>query len=344
MIMINKQIVFTRPNVTELVENKVSEELNNNEVLIRTLYTAVSPGTERANLIGKVNVSGAIIQKEAMFPRVLGYSGIGIVKKIGNQVSKVKTGDRVIIYFGKHSRYNIVSEKNVLKICDDFIASDEAAFAVIAGFSLAGIRKTKLEIGESAMVVGLGILGQFTVQILKAAGAIPVVATDPNPDRRRMALEAGADYALDPMEDGYLEKVKQLTKGKGVDVAIEVTGVCAALEQTLGCMGQFGRLALLGCTRNPNCSVDFYHLVHYPGISIIGANNFARPLHESSPGYWTYEDDCEALLKLIAGGRLDFKSLICETHSPLNAPAVYDRLVKDYRNFPVGVVFDWSKL
>ena len=99
---------------------------------------------------------------------------------------------------------------------------------------------------------------------------------------------------------------------------------------------------MVGCTGNPDCSVDFYHQVHYTGVSIVGAHNHARPRYESSAHNWTFDDDCEALLKLINVGRLDIKSLISEIHYPEEAHNIYDRLVSDYARFPVGVLFNWT--
>ena len=82
------------------------------------------------------------------------------------------------------------------------------------------------------LVMGLGILGQFAVTLAHAAGAVPVIAADPNPVRREEALAGGADYAFDPTEPGFAEKVKVLTGG-GVNTCIEVTGVGAGLNEAL---------------------------------------------------------------------------------------------------------------
>lgn len=343
--MKTKQILFTEPNVAKLVDVEIADELKSGEVRIKTEFTAVSAGTERANLIGEKNISGVKEQcTEVVFPRAFGYSGVGIVEKVGPGVTKVIPGDRVVLYFGLHRQYNIVDQANVHKIKYDAISSLEAAFCVIAGFSIAGIRKTKIEIGESAMVVGLGILGIFAVQLYRAAGAVPVIAVDPNPERRALAAKLGADYTLDPTDANFVETVKELTDGKGVNAIVEVTGVASALVQTLDCAARFGRVSLLGCSRTPDCNIDFYHQVHYPGVTIVGANNFARPNYESSPGFWTFADDCKALLQLMATGRINIKSVISEIHVPDEAPDVYHRLAFDYKNFPLGVAFDWTHL
>ncbi|MHB9034149.1 MAG: zinc-binding dehydrogenase, partial [Anaerolineae bacterium] len=176
------------------------------------------------------------------------------------------------------------------------------------------------------------------------AGAIPVIAADPNPQRRELARSLGADIVLDPLAADYARTVKEATGGQGINAAVEVTGAAEALTQTLGCMARFGRVALLGCTRTTQVTLDFYHLVHFPGVALIGANNDARPRLESAPGNWTARDDCQALLKLMAGGRLNLAPLISEIHSPLEAPEVYRRLAFEYGSFPIGVLFDWSRL
>ena len=343
--MKTKQILFTEPNVARLVETEIPDQPQDEEVLVATRFTAISTGTERANLIGEKNISGLKAQcEEIRFPRALGYSGAGLVEKVGPRVTSVEPGDRVVIYCGLHRQHNLVNQSQLVKIRQDSIPLIEAAFCVIAAFPLAGIRKTRFEIGESAMVVGLGILGLLAVQLYRAAGAVPVLAVDPNPDRRGLARQQGADYALDPTEPDFVPTVKHLTQGAGVNSIVEVSGVAAALCQALDCAARFGRVALLGCTRTPDASVDFYHQVHYPGVTLVGAHNLARPHCESYPGNWTFVDDCEALLKLMATGKLALAPLISEVHPPAEAPAVYQRLAYEPHHFPVGVAFDWTKL
>ena len=213
--------------------------------------------------------------------------------------------------------------------------------AFISTFPLAAIRKTKLEIGESALVMGLGPLGIFAVQELKAAGAYPVIAVDPDPAKREKALKCGADFALDPYDPQFAENAKKLTKG-GVNVGIEVTGVGPALNGMLDCMARFGRVALLGCTRNSDFTVDYYRKVHGPGISLIGAHTMARPSVDSRDGWWSQKDDIRALKKLTELGRIHLAAMIDETHEPDEAVEVYHRLVTD-KTFPL-VQFDWRNL
>jgi threonine dehydrogenase-like Zn-dependent dehydrogenase len=259
----------------------------------------------------------------------------------GEKVKQVCVGDRVIVCWGKHKKHLTVKEDRVIKIPDE-VSTKEACMSLISTFPLGAIRKCRLEIGESAMVMGLGILGIFAVQQLKAAGAYPVIAVDPIADRRELALRLGADFALDPTEEGFAGEVKRLTDG-GVNVCIEVTGLGVGLIQALECMKKMGRVALLGCTRSSEFKIDYYKMVHGQGVSLIGAHTMARPKTESAPGLWTDEDDIKTVLNLIKGKRLNFADMISEIHSPDEAQTVFDRLANE-RNFPIGVLFEWSRI
>lgn len=341
-IMLNQKIIFSKPNTAELLKSKLNENLTTNNVLVKTEFTTISAGTERDNLKGEPNLNCVTKTRETTFPRQLGYSGVGIVLKTGPSCKNVKIGERVIIYFGTHSQYNIIPETQLFPILFDNITNEEAALLVIAGFPAEGVRKTRLEFGESALVMGLGILGLIAVQLCKIGGAVPVIAVDTNPERRKLALDIGADFALDPADTNFYADVLKYTHGKGIDIAVDSAGNANATSQALDCLAMFGRITLLGCTRHHG-EYDLYHLVHGKGVSMIGANNVARPNFESRPGNWTALDDNYALQKLLHTGRLSLKPLINEIHSPVDAPKVYERLAFS-DNFPIGVLFDWNKL
>ncbi|MBE6596837.1 MAG: theronine dehydrogenase [Ruminococcaceae bacterium] len=340
MIMKTKQIVFTALGVAELLEAEYLPP-KADEVTVRLEYSAISAGTEKANLIGMRNGPSVVEGSEPKFPRTVGYSASGVVTDVGEAVDDIKIGDRVIVFWGKHKQNITIKRTNVIKIPEG-ISFEEASMALISIFPLAAIRKTRLEIGESAMVMGLGILGIFAVQELHAAGAYPVIAVDPIKERRDLALRLGADFALDPTDGDFVERVKEISDG-GVNVCIEVTGLGIGLVQALDCMRKMGRVALLGCTRSSKFEIDYYGKVHGRGISLIGAHTAARPKLESSAGLWTDEDDLKAVLNLIKGKRLNFKDMISEIHSPTEAYEVFTRLAEE-KNFPIGVLFDWNKI
>ena len=306
------------------------------QVLVEKDYTVISAGTERANLMNLPNTSGG-------FPYHPGYCGVARVIAVGDGVENAKVGDRVLANFSGHRSHALQTAAELTLVGDDRIESLDAAFVVIAAMGLQGVRKVKLELGESAMVIGMGLLGVFAAQLAKIDGAIPVIVSDFDKKRRDLALSLGADYAFAPDEEDLAEKIKELTYGKGADAIVEVTGAAVALQQALTYVAREGRISLLGCTRIPDANIDFYKYVHLTGVSLIGAHTFVRPKVDSRPGYWTTQDDCRTLLALIASKRLQVQPIISEIVSPEDAPAVYTRLA-DAKHPPLGIVFDWSNV
>jgi threonine dehydrogenase-like Zn-dependent dehydrogenase len=191
------------------------------------------------------------------------------------------------------------------------------------------------------MVMGLGLLGQFAVQTAHLSGCYPVIAMDFNEARRKIALALGADAAFSPDEPDLREKILALTSGRGCDSVVEITGNPQAVVQGLELTAPFGRFALVGCNRTPTEKIDFYNLVHRPGISVIGAHNMARPQQERRPGVWTMKEDMALLLRYLSAGRLHSRELLTMVADPAEAPGIYDRL---YARDPglLGVVFNWK--
>ena len=170
--MQNPAIFFTAPGKAELCDAGIRTP-NDGEILVRTEFTAVSAGTEYACLVGMPNTSA-----HQNFPVRLGYSGVSIVEETGAGVKSFKKGDRVLVYHGTHAKYNIAHEDQLTRIENDSVDSKEAAFVIIATMGLGGVRKLEVELGESAMVIGLGLLGMFAVESLSLSGAYPLIAVD----------------------------------------------------------------------------------------------------------------------------------------------------------------------
>lgn len=336
--MLSEQIVFTAPGIAGLRQVETPAPAAG-QVQVRIAVSAVSSGTERANLLGSDTLSWAVPRCTAQYPRVLGYSSAGVVEQVGEGVTDFAPGDRVALSWSTHTHVQNIPAANVTPIGD--IPFEAAALFHIATFPLAAIRKCKLELGESAIVMGMGILGLTAVKLLRAAGAAPILAVDPDPVKRRTALAHGADHALDPFAPDFARTAKELTGG-GAKVGIEVTGIGAGLDGILDCMARFGRVALLGCTRSSDFTIDYYRKVHGPGITLVGAHTNARPTVDSADGWWTEKDDMRALCALTKTGRLELAALLQETHSPAEAPEVYRRLAEE-KTFPI-VEFDWRDL
>ena len=337
--MKNPNIVFTAPNVAEVLDKPVPVP-GPGEVLVRTERTCISSGTERANLVGDPMVGTKIkVGAPAVFPRQVGYSASGVVEALGDGVSSVKPGDRVCASWTKHAAFNALPERQVYPVPDG-VSFEAAAWTHIATFPMAALRKCRLEFGESVLVMGQGVLGQLAVLLARAAGAAPVLAADPIPAKRERALALGADLALDPAAPDFAERAKEATGG-GARVVVEVTGVDRALDNALDATARFGRVALLGCTRHSSFAIDYYRKVHGPGITLVGAHTLARPKDDSSPGWWTERDDALAFLRLLALGRLSLDGFTDEVRAVADAPAVFDRLAAG-GPFP-NVQFDWTR-
>ena len=337
--MKNPSIVFTGINKAELISRELPEEPGEGEVLVRTRFSTISPGTERANITGNPNVRG-IREPDVSFPRQCGYSTSGVVEKVGKGVTSVKPGDTVTAFRTVHALRNIVPEKNVVPFDPAKVSFEEAAILYITTFPMAAVRKTRVEIGEPALVMGCGLLGQIAIKELRAAGAVPVIAADPVESRRKLALSSGADHALDPLAPDFAEEVKRLTRG-GAKAVIEVTGVGQGLDGALDATARFGRVALLGCTRSKEFTIDYYRKVHCPGITLIGAHTDARPETESRPGVFTTRDDIASMLALLENRRLSFDSFPRAKYAPGECGEAFTRLIND-RDFPLITQFDWD--
>jgi 2-desacetyl-2-hydroxyethyl bacteriochlorophyllide A dehydrogenase len=335
--MTGKQIVFEHKGQALLEEFAVPQP-GAGEIVIENDYTVISAGTERANLIQLPN---PVTAKQG-FPFYPGYSGAGRVCAIGAGVGDFRIGDRVVVTWGGHRSHTLKPAKDILKIEDSAIDLLDAAFASIAACSFLGVRKLRLELGESAMIAGLGILGMFAVQAAALCGAIPVLALDFDPARRALALKLGAAAAFSPDEKNVIDKIRAATGG-GPNAVVEVTGSAAALPQALEYIAWEGRVSLLGCTRVSDTPIDYSKYIHARGISLIGAHTFTRAQSESAPGRWTERDDYKAFLKLVGAGKLQTRSFITEVVSPAESPAVFARLASN-ESIPLGLVFDWSRI
>lgn len=351
--MENKGIVFVDKNRAELVDVPFPEP-KAGEVRVRLVRSCISSGTERANLTGVpdngVSPFSDIDKATVTFPRLGGYSSSGVVDAVGEGVTDLREGDRVAVSWSVHSAYVCLPRNNVYPVPPG-VSFEHAAFAHISTFPMAALRKCRLEPGEPALVMGFGVLGQIAAKLLRACGALPVIVADPDGRKRAEALEAGADYAFDPMEPDFAEKVKSVSRGgrkslegrvddDGPKVVIEVTGNGAALNMALAAAAPFARVALLGCTRNSDFTVNYYRSVHARGITLIGAHTAARQYLESAPGSWTTRDDAVAFLRFLELGRISLDGFVAEVHDPRDCTDVYARLAAG-NAFPV-VQFDWN--
>src|SRR3954470_7570589 len=171
-----------------------------NQVLVKTAVSAVSPGTELAVYTGTHQWLRDPNLPDWKFPFRPGYSAAGTVAAVGSDVRGWQPGDRVS-YPGNHASAELLTlghERGRLWKLPHGLDFEKAALACVARYGLGASIRAGLTLGRSAAVLGLGVIGQFALRCLIAAGANPVVGIDAVAMRRQAALAAGADHVLDP--------------------------------------------------------------------------------------------------------------------------------------------------
>jgi threonine dehydrogenase-like Zn-dependent dehydrogenase len=145
------------------------------------------------------------------------------------------------------------------------------------------------------------------------------------------------------MAPDYVQKVIELTGGKGPEIVVEVTGNIHALQQVLECVAKNGRVVLLGCTRISDQAINVYKYIHCKGVYLIGAHTSCRP--QQDPAHWgaSEPDDYKTFFKYVQSGRLQIAPLISEVASPRDAEAIYQKIGMQ-ENPPLGILLDWTDI
>jgi len=325
-----RRVVFLQRNLVS-VEDFELKEPKPEQVLIKSVSTLISSGTEGAALLGLPNTPRA-------FPSYPGYSNAGVVVAVGDRFSGVKAGDRVVSR-GRHASHVLVDGDQVLKI-PDALSFDEASFFMLASIALQGVRKAEIELGDSVAVLGQGLVGQLALQLARLSGGLPVIGVDLCDSRLEISSRHGADHVFNPRKVDLEEEVERVTEGGGARVVIEATGSPEAVGTALQLAGRGGRVILLGSTRGES-TVNFYRDIHKKGVTVIGAHNSVRPRHESSHGWWTFKDDSALVLKLLSRNLLRVKDLISLRTSSERAPEAY-KAVLESKETVLGVILDWT--
>lgn len=302
------------------------------EVQVIAEASLISPGTERAFICGMENTSG-------MFPLHLGYSCTGIVSRVGAQITAFRPGDRVAGIMFHQSVSNCAQEK--LVSVPTKLLPEQAAFVRIGVIAMQGVRKARIELGESCVVIGMGLIGQTAMQLAKRNGAYPVIAVDRVQSKLALARACGADVVINAGEPDYLRKVVEAAGGTGAGVVIESTGLPDPINDALTAAAPFGRVVILGSTRG-NTEVNFYRDVHKKALTVIGAHITSNPQKESYPGYWTFQDNANAFLTLLAAGKLDVLALISRKEHFSNVQSIYKQVLSGDPDY-VTTVIQWKE-
>ena len=348
-----------------------------NGVLMQNQISFVSAGTERMlvdfaqkNIIGKALQMPDQVKKvlrkmktEGIFntwekvktkldqPIPLGYSCAGIVLEVGSRVPGLQAGDRVACGgagFANHAEFNYVPRNLVVKIPDS-VSFEDASCATVGSIALQGVRQCDLKLGESACVIGLGLLGILAVQMLKAAGC-KVIGFDPNPQRCTLAVSCGADLAVHAnLADAALE----FSDGYGVD-AVLITAATKS-DEPVTVAGEIcrqkGKVVVTGLVGMDIPRDQYYKKELDFKLSLSYGPGRYDPVYEDNGiDYpyglvrWTEQRNMKAFLDLVAMGKLAPGKLITHRFLFDEALQAYDLLLGKVTEPYLGIVLRYSEV
>ena len=247
------QVWFAARNHVQLRTEQFPETPGEGQVLLRCNKTLISTGTELTCLESSFE-EGTGWANWVKYPFAPGYSWAGEVIAVGDGVEGFSHGDRIALRHG-HRQHALMDaqglEARALRIPDG-VSDQEAVWFGISKIVQNGIRRAEIELGDSVVIVGLGILGQLAVQYAYLCGARDVIAIDPAARRAEVAREHGATHVLTASVGEAKDEVLRITGGRGADVVLDVTGVASVFAEALGLCRKFGRLVILGDTGMPS--------------------------------------------------------------------------------------------
>jgi 2-desacetyl-2-hydroxyethyl bacteriochlorophyllide A dehydrogenase len=331
----NEAIIFPERDVVRVEACPVPEP-GAGEVLIRTRATLVSTGTELTVLTADYP-PGSVWEAMFPFPVRPGYDNVGEVVALGAGVDATWLGRRVAS-LQPHARF-VVAAADACRPVPDEVSDEQAAFSTIAEIVMNGLRRSRLKWGEAVVVFGAGLLGQLTARLCLLAGAAAVVVVDVAPARLAFLPDDPRLHRLDPRVGDVAELVRDVTRGRMADVAFEVTGDPGLPAQAVGVLREQGRLVILSSPRGPS-TIDLHDHCMRPSITIVGAHNFSHPQVATLADPWVPARHAELFFDLVRHGLLDVDRLISDRVPVREAPALYERLMRD-RSGVMGAVVGW---
>ncbi|POX60768.1 oxidoreductase [Streptomyces sp. Ru62] len=347
-------------------------------VLVRSAFSLISTGTElmkvseagmsmlgkarsRPDQVAKVMQSVATNGVPATYRKVmgkldsytpLGYSLCGVVEQVGTGIDDVKVGDLVACAGNEHALHAELNwvPKNLYVPVPDGLAPRHAAFGTVGSIALQGVRQGESRLGEVALVIGLGLIGQLVVQLLTASG-VRVVGADPDPARCELAGRLGAAACGDPASAAVETAVAELTGGHGVDQVYLAAGGGSnqPVELAARLCRDRGRVVDIG-----KCRLDLPWNAYYEKeLDVRFSRSYGPgrydPEYELEGrdypiGYvrWTERRNLACFLDLLARGSVDVEPLISHVADFDDAVETYQRL-KDGDLKAVAVLFEYPR-
>jgi predicted dehydrogenase len=349
-------------------------------VLVRTAASLVSAGTERTSsefasknllqkarmrpdlmreVLNKISRDGLLatvstVRSRLDQPSALGYSSAGTVVAVGEGVADINAGDRVACAgagHAAHAEFVCVPRLLVARIPSEAVSFDEAAFTTLGAVALHGIRNADVKLGEIVAVIGLGLLGQLTVQILKAAGC-RVLGMDISAERAELAQRLGAD-AVSTSFSGFQDLCLQHSSRHGADAVI--IAAQTASNDPINLAGAVARnravIVAVGTVAMDIPRRFFYEKELDLRVSrSYGPGRYDSAYEQKGIDYpigyvrWTETRNMEAFLRLLADRKLDLHSLVTHRFPISRANSAYDLITgKTHEQF-LGVLIAYPDL
>lgn len=336
-------------------------ELRAGGILVRTAFSAISSGTEKAtietskkSLLGKALARPDLVKQVLDFARVnglkaayqkvqarldslaaLGYSCSGTVLAVGDGVTDFAPGDRVAcggVGYASHAAINYVPKNLAVKVPDS-VPLDHAAVTTIGAIAIQGVRQAQIAFGETVAIIGSGLIGVLACQIARAAGC-KVIAIDVNAERARRALTLGAHHSFTADDPNLLARVAEISR-YGVDAAIITAASQSAepLELAGKLLRDRGRISVVGAVGLGVSRAVMYN----KELSLVlsrsyGPGRYDPQYEEGGIDYpvghvrWTERRNMEAFIDLLESGAIHVAPLVALRYSAERGAEAYEQL------------------
>jgi predicted dehydrogenase/threonine dehydrogenase-like Zn-dependent dehydrogenase len=279
-------------------------------------------------------------------PLPLGYSNVGVVQEIYPEVLGFKVGDRVVSN-GAHADV-VTVKKNLCALIPDEVDDESAVFTVVGSIGLQGVRLAQPTLGESFVVIGAGLIGLLTVQLLRANGC-RVLAIDFDKDKLSLAAQFGAEICNPASGEKVLAHAASFSRDRGVDGVIITASTQSnePVKQAAQMCRKRGRIILVGVVGLDLDRGDFYEKeISFQVSCSYGPGRYDPGYEEVGNDYpighvrWTEQRNFEAFLDMLSTGLIDVKPLISARFDFTNAISAYDELTSN--GSALGILLDYK--
>ena len=339
-----KQVLVKRGEV--IIEDVPAPMVDDGTVLVEVAYSCISAGTEisavsnsgeslwmRAirqpekvksvwSMVHTKGISNTIdsIKSKVNSPMLIGYSCAGVVIDVGRNVPDVRFGDRVACAGGSYAYHAEVVNvpRNLITKVPDGVTLDLAATATLGAIAMQGVRRANPTLEETFVVLGLGILGQITAQLLRVNGC-RVIGVDIDPERVELATSLGMDMGFYSTDEDVVSRIFQISDGFGADGVIitAATPSNAVVSTAFQMCRKKGRVVLVGDVGLNLKRADFYQKeIDFLISSSYGPGRYENNYEEKGLDYpigyvrWTENRNMQAYLHLITDGKINLKPLV----------------------------------